>query len=138
MGVLEVETVASTLDDVRIELASVLEVLLGLSWDALEASWGSKAVATTEWNVTLTGDDEDWARDWVWCTVGAANGEELADGHWLAGHGREVEDLWVEVAWGEEVGVDCGLSLAGEVTINILGESWVLVGKAEVTACGLD
>lgn len=134
VGVLEVETMACTLDNVCIKLAGVLEILRRLSWDALEASWGSKAVTTTEWDITLTSDDEDRALDWVWCTVGATDGEQLADGHWLAGHGRELEDLWVEVAWCEKVGVDSGLSLTGKVAILVLGESWVEVGKAEVTA----
>lgn len=134
VSVLEVETVSSALNNVDDKVGGVGEHGLGGLRDGVEASWGGETVSATEWNVLLTGNDEDGSLGWVHAAGGTANGEELTNGHWLAGHGSDLEDFRVEVSLSEEVGLNSGGGSWGEVAINVLsGECWVQVGLGEVT-----
>lgn len=107
---------------------------LGGLWDAVEAGWCGQAVTTTEWNIALAGDDEDRSLDWVLGSSSTANGEKLTDGHWLAGHERNREDLWVEVARGEEVDLDGAWRGWSQISVGVGCKSCCLVGLDKVSA----
>lgn len=98
MGVLEVETVAGTRDNSDLEVGGVGEHGLGGFRDRVEAGWGGEAVSTTEWEVSLASDDEDWGLGWVHAASGTSDGEELTDGYWLASHCSNLENLGVKVS----------------------------------------
>lgn len=130
-GVLKVETVAGTWHNSDLEVFGIGEHGSRSLGDRLEASWGSEAVSTAEWKVTLTGDDEDWGLGWILAAGSAADGEELTDGHGLAGHGSNLEDLGVKDTFSEEIGLDSGCGGWGEVAVREGSKSRVQVGLGE-------
>ena len=75
---------------------SASESLLGLGRDAAALRGAVQAAAAAERHVAFAGDDEDRAGEVVRAADLAADGEQLADGHGLAGRGGEREDLGVE------------------------------------------
>lgn len=107
---------------------------LGSLRDAVEAGWGLEAVTTTEWNITLTSDDENWGLQGVGRASSTTDGEELSNGDWLRTREGEWKDGWVKLSRSKEVGLDGAWGGRTEVAVWVRGESLVLVGLNEVTA----
>lgn len=107
---------------------------LGSLGDAVVAGWGLEAVTTTEWNITLASDDENWSLQGVRGSSSTANGEELSDGDWLRTRKAEWKDGWVKLSWSKEIGLDGAWGGSTEVAVWVRGESLVLVCLDEITA----
>jgi hypothetical protein len=97
------------------------ERLLGLGRDAAALRRAIQAAAAAERHVALAGDDEDGAREVVQAAGLAADSQQLADGHGLAGRRGEGQDLRVEGAGGEEVGLHAGRVAGGQVAVGVRG-----------------
>jgi len=117
--VLEVQAVAGTGDNNSSDVGAG-ENPLGVGREAL-ADGTVVAAAAAERKVALAGDDEDGAGEVVGAAGLAADGQQLADAHGLAGRGGEGQDLGVEGAGGEKVGLHSGRVAGGEVAVGVFG-----------------
>lgn len=132
--VLEVQAVTGTRNDGRSDVGAG-EGLLRLSRNAAAIGSTVEAAATAERNVTLASNDKDWTGEVVRATGLATDGEQLANCHGLASRGGESEDLRVESAGREEVGLHAGGVASSQVAVIVLGsESCVFLHIDEVAA----
>lgn len=76
--------ISALLTDGHVEGVGIGDVLATLGWDVGVASWSSYTISTAVWDVTVAGDDEDWASKLVDASGLTTNCQELANGHRLA------------------------------------------------------
>jgi len=108
-------------NDRDFERASGGEEFLRCRWDRCDF-WIScrETIAATEWNITLTGDDQDRTSKIVDRPDYTVQGQHLADGDWLTGGKSKGENLGVKIPRRKEVGLETARVTRVDVAVGVM------------------